>query len=408
MKSISVIIFAGAFLISCTSKNQPSSIDSEHIPAHIQALDNVSVLSSEEFPTNTISIQRDKVFSSTDDIYFWGVGSMAVDEQGRLFIETAGKMGQSGILVFNKDGSYEATLGRYGRGPGEFEMIQDLQIWNNRLYVLEKFDVHIFNLDDLSHLETFVIDMNSIANESSFRKKKPGQQLYVLNKDSILLEFETPLPLKVQVDQDSLYYAHINSQGHITSEPFWKVRAFIFFNRSDGPNVSVPLPFVLPFTRSSHVAITEDNHLYSNWNEEILIKQFDPKGQYQRSLYIPFNNVPLTQEEAYDIAHYEKRIEALKEEAIPQSWPAVHRIHTDTKNRLWISTITKSDSLFTWYVVDDDFKPLATFKLKGEKRNRTAWHPKGLIIKDDYLYQVQPTSVRESAKIIRYKINWMN
>ena len=98
----------------------------------------------------------------------------------------------------------------------------------------------------------------------------------------------------------------------------------------------------------------------------------------------------------------------MKEETIPASWPAVHRIHTDAENRLWISTITESDSLFTWYVVDDDFEPVATFNLKGQKRQRAAWHPKDLIIKNDYLYQIQSTGVRESGMIIRYNIDWLN
>ncbi|HBQ61788.1 MAG TPA: hypothetical protein DD671_19820 [Balneolaceae bacterium] len=408
MKSLPILIFAGVFIFSCTQEQNSPSVDPDRIPKHIQNMDHVSIVNPDNFPTPTISIQQDRVFSSTEDIYFWGVGSMAVDDQGRLFIEPAGEMRQSGILVFNKDGSYETTLGRYGRGPGEFEMIQDLQVWNNRLYVLEKFDIHIFNLDDLTLIETFVIDMNSISDRSILRTKRPGEQLYVLNEDSLILEFVTPLPFKVQTKQDSLYYALINSEGHISSEPFWRIRAFTFFNITEGGNLTIPLPFALPFTRSSQLAIFEENKLYSNWNEEVLIKQFDETGQYQRALYMPFQNITLTQEEAYDIAHYEKRIEALKEETIPASWPAVHRIHTDAENRLWISTITESDSLFTWYVVDDDFEPVATFNLKGQKRQRAAWHPKDLIIKNDYLYQIQSTGVRESGMIIRYNIDWLN
>lgn len=413
MKSLAIFFFGGIFFISCTSKTDTSPqknsflSDSNLIPAHIQNLENVSVVSPKEFPDHTISIRKDGVFTSTKDIYFWFAGNLAVDDRDRLFVETGGEMGQAGILVFNKDGSYVTTVGRYGRGPGEFEMIQDLQIWENRLYVLGKFDMHIFNLDDFSLIETFVIKMNSISKKSILRKKNPGQQFYVLNKNSLLLGFETPLPLKIQKNRDSLYFAHVDSAGNVHPKLFWKARAFTFFNTSEEPKFPRLLPFTLPFTRSSQLAISK-NRLYSNWNEEILIKQLDEKGRHQKSLFIPFKNAPLPEKEAYAMASHKERIDVLKEESIPTSWPAVHRIHTDDANRLWISTITSNDSMFVWYVLDRDLEPLATFNLKGERKERQAWHPKDLAIKNDYLYQIQHTDVHESGKIIRYKIDWLN
>jgi hypothetical protein len=411
MKSKYICLLFGVMVFGCSSNNNSSTANSPlqesdlKLPEHIQGLENVIVISPQDFPSDNASIHLDHIFTETEDIYFGYAGNIAVDDLDRLYIQIGAEMGQVGLLVFNSDGSFEKRLGRYGRGPGEFERIQEIQIYEDRLFVYENFEVHVFNLSDLSFSHSFVIRMENLESDSELRGLQPEDNFFALSDSSFLFMFEPNLRQRVNIGEDFIYYTFLSSDGYIQPNAILKQRDFAFYNQSEDGSLPRPLPFAMPYTPSSLTAISNEERIFSAWNEDFLIKIYDFSGNYLESIYIPVQAASLPRESALNLTSNERR-DVLEDAELPDSWPVIHRMHVDDQNRLWAATITENDSTFKWYVFDKELNPMGTFILKESRAERQVWFPQDLIIKNNYLYQIQPNRNREPAKIHRYKVEF--
>lgn len=405
MKSIYICLFLGVVAVGCSSNNE-SSQQAPALPEHVQNLENVTVISPQDFPSDNVNIHLDQVFTETEDVFFGYAGNIAVDDSGRLFIETGSEMGQTKIYVFNSDGQFIKQIGRYGRGPGEFELIQGIQASKDKLFVYENFEMHVFNLSDLSFSHSFIIKMEGVPNESPIRGLRPGNSFFVQNDSSFLFLFEPNLRQRITVGDHHIYHNFVSSGGAIDSVPVLKQRDFTFFNQTEDGSLPRYPPFAMPYIPSSLTTISRDGRISSNWNEDFLIKIYDFSGNYLKSIYMPIQPAPLPREHALNLGRYKERIDVLEDAETPGSWPVIHRMYVDDQNRLWTATITESDSTFKWFVFDENLIPLSTFDFKGTRNNRQAWLPKDLIIKNSHLYQIQPYSNRKAAEVYRYKIDF--
>lgn len=373
---------------------------------NIRQLENLSVYSLDQNPPLTVTLTQDQVFTETDEVFFGWAGNIAVDNEGRLFVQIGAEMGETGILVFNSDGSYKKTIGRHGGGPGEFEYIRDVTTSDEKLFVYENYEIHVFDLADLEFSHSIVIKMESLKTDSELRKLNPGSQFFVLNDSSYFFSFTSSLSQKVKGAETFKYFAAVDKHGKIHPEIILKQKEFKFYNTSVEDRLPDPLPFAMPFTRSSLVTVAANGTIFTNWNEDFLIKKFSSTGEYLSSFYYPITNAQLKKEEAYDLASDKKRKEVLRKAELPLFWPAVNSIHIDEDNRLWISTITEHSDFFEWFILNEDGKLLARLKWPGERGERKVWHPGDLIIKNNYLYKIRQKSMRDPSEIIRYKIRF--
>lgn len=80
------------------------------------------------------------------------VGSKVARLSDGRFVATTGD--PSGIAIFDREGRYESTFGRRGRGPGEFTEVSDLKVSaNGELYVVDSGDGRVGVLsEDLEHV----------------------------------------------------------------------------------------------------------------------------------------------------------------------------------------------------------------------------------------------------------------
>ncbi|MEX0723106.1 MAG: 6-bladed beta-propeller [Gracilimonas sp.] len=406
-------VFLGLFILAgCySSDSYPDSTESKtmktDLPEEIQNLKNLTLILENEATLKPISAEKDLIFTETEDVFLGYAGNIAVDDLGRLYIQIGSEMGEAGILVFNSDGSFEKQLGRYGRGPSEFERIQDIQIFGDRLFVYENYEVHVFDLTNLSFSHSFIIKMESLENDSKLRGLRPGDKFFVQSDSAFLFRFELSLPQKITPGEHHISYSLVDNDGHIESKPVFMQRDFSFYNRSPDGTLPDPIPFTMPYTRSSLMAVSDEGKIYSAWNENFLIKIYDRKGNYLESIYMSYQNTPLSRDKSLALASSKKRRNFLENVETPNTWPAIDRIHLDNENRLWVAAVTENDSLFTWYVFNKNHETIGTFELPGQKRNRRAWLPSDLIIKNGFLYRIKhQDNYREPAEIIRYKIEF--
>lgn len=105
-------------LLGCSA----SQVDERNIPEEIRNLEHLTVYQRPEHP-DTLTLHREQAFGNTDSILIGGIGDLAVDSLGRVFI---GDVQKQLIHVFEPDGGFITQLGRVGNGPGEFTYVKKL------------------------------------------------------------------------------------------------------------------------------------------------------------------------------------------------------------------------------------------------------------------------------------------
>lgn len=84
------------------------------------------------------------------------------------------------ILVYNNDGKFVTSIGREGRGPGEFMDPKAIDLNpNGDLYVLDKFEVDIFNFKEGQYIHNRVIE----------HRLNRSTDLCLLNEDIVISGF---------------------------------------------------------------------------------------------------------------------------------------------------------------------------------------------------------------------------
>src|SRR5690625_4707531 len=90
---------------------------------------------------------------------------------------------------------------------------------------------------------------------------------------------------------------------------------------------------------------------------------------------------------------------------LPDKWPALDRILLDDEQRLWVSTISDDEEHYTWWVLDEAGKLLASFKWPGERLKRhISSENRFEVIRDGYVYSRELNAETELQEIVRYRI----
>ncbi|HLR26599.1 MAG TPA: hypothetical protein VK112_12090 [Fodinibius sp.] len=166
----------------------------------------------------------------------------------------------------------------------------------------------------------------------------------------------------------------------------------------DRSSKGMTVMFEVLYKRSSRFAYT-GSELIHGWTEEMLIKTYDEQGQYQRAFYYPDPGIPLEVEDA--LAQYqnpgENVVRAIRNDTLPETWPAFDVLQPDDEGRLWISTFTSDPQTSEWWILDaTDGTLLARFDWPREKKVEQ--------IKNDKLYARETEKETGLQEIVRYGI----
>jgi hypothetical protein len=91
---------------------------------------------------------------------FGQIQDVALDSLHRIYILDSHKQD---IRVFNASGEYLTTVGRRGRGPGEFQLARSMAIYNNEfLFVSNGYQIEVYNIanESIEYSETIQFDKN--------------------------------------------------------------------------------------------------------------------------------------------------------------------------------------------------------------------------------------------------------
>lgn len=108
--------------------------DSNNIPQKIQEKDNLKVYSATTQPNHNIELSKEVNYRDTSEVMFSSmIKGVEVDDDGNVYIFD---FRQKKVHVFTNDGNYRQSIGREGRGPGEFISPWQIRVSENKLYVM--------------------------------------------------------------------------------------------------------------------------------------------------------------------------------------------------------------------------------------------------------------------------------
>lgn len=372
------------------------------IPPAITKLKNLTVYNPNTQPADTVELIKKTVFQSTKNVYFAGyIGELAIDDSDRVYLG-AGSPGKWGIYVFKPNGKYIATVGRSGRGPGEFESIGSLSIAGGKLYVFDPRlkRVSIFSLNDFSHLDDELISKNKLTKSDRLAKRLNGSRLFVTSDGTQLLKLSILTPHRKD-DVPKILIYRLSGNGALIPGYILKLERYhLYFPKSGG---GMRMPFPMPFTRESLIAITNAGSFYTAWTEKFLIKEYGRNGKYLRAFYYPINKIPLSLNTLH-VDHARQTV--LNNYSLPKTWPALRDMEADNLGRLWVETTTASTDSFKWWVLNPNGKLIARFNWPGD-RSREAVMVKPLIkIRHGYFYAPEFDSYGGIIRIVKYKVEF--
>lgn len=391
-------------LIGCTDTNIQNT-NTDNIPVYIKRLENLKSISlvEKEVPY-TIEFKKQKTFGSIDSIFIEFASLMAVDNNGRVFLGESLPNSRT-IYVFDKDDGFITKIGNRGRGPGEFLSISNMKIFNQKLYVLDKklYRISVFLLEDFNLSHTISLSMEEIRKIKNLENSIPEDAFYIFNENLFLTDFSSPRPVNQDDGTRTDDYYFMDNRGELVSNKILSLKKPYFFTSNEKPGPGFILPFTAPFSRSSLIDVTNDGTIFTSWTEDFLIKVYDEKGIYQRAYYYPYKKSDLSKDRV--ISSFGKgRQEILNEKELPNTWPALHQMVLDDKNRLWVFTITDSDTTYKAWVLNKEGEPLATFDWPGNRLTRRLYNANNMFIKDGYLYERNIGDDREVKSVTKFKI----
>lgn len=376
------------------------------IPADTKKTDNLTILSANQ-PVDTLHLEREESFGSTDDIFVLVGGPSPdlarVDDSGRVFIPDRQ---QNTIHVFDSDGSYFKSMGREGKGPGEFLIIGSISTSQDQLYVSDSKlrKINVFSLDSLAFTHSISLD-NELQEDQSEKLSTviPTSNFFVTNDGNLLLQAMSILPDEVEVGADSetqkeeqdIFY-RMNENGEIISDKILSQKRQKYITENFR---GLSLEISLPVYERPLIAVSGAGRIYAAQSGEFLIKEYDDNGDYVQSFYYPYENSPLSRDDLvqrYDHGSDSPGLQAARTRDLPETWPALHSMLADDENRLWISTIVDDQEVYQWWVLDTaDGQLLARFRWP---RNQDIQQ-----IKEGKLY-AKERDEDGVARIVRYDI----
>lgn len=290
-----------------------------------------------------------------------GVGALDVDRHGNVYVGDR----SARVFVFSPDGSVLRTLGRKGRGPGEFELIQSVRVLpGDSLYVFDA---------SLDRATVFAPGMD-----------RPAYSVN-LGSSSMLFPYWTG-PLLSQGRIFAAYRAGfndddwdgkprrrkevvriLNADGSIQKDSVLasdEAEVLFFHGQFSGVTHN-------PFGRETVYALGGDDHLYAAWSGALEIGVFSPDGRRVRTIRpaITPNPRPITARDRDSVvtalasAVPAAQVRRAFAEIGSDSWPLFREIVVDDARNVWLGLLGKHGEPVHWTAFDQSGAQVASMDL---------------------------------------------
>jgi len=383
MRKLALYFLLAIICFGCTNQQN------KELPAYLEEIDNIKAYPLDSKKISSFELIRELDFGKTESVVIGQIAGLVVDEDGRVFIADP----QSNVIhVFQSDGQYHRTFGRYGRGPGEFQNILSIGLGEELIHVQCNIQslIHVFSSDTFELIRTTSLFFEDEQN-SDLSGWTPNVA-HVVNDQSYLVEFYQPI-FEVSDDQRAQRTYIVTSEGKLDSNILQQSH----WGGEYLTDLTIPTVVVVPYGRTTLLSVTKDA-FYSLWNEDLAVLKYDHDGNYLMSFYHPVQKKKLSRNDVLDEIEFsnDRQKQLFRNTTLPETWPAVQHFLIDDKQRFWISTIIDNQNYYEWRVL----------KETGELIDRFTWPREKEIhfVKNDRVYVLETDPETESNYVVRYKV----
>lgn len=373
------------------------------LPGYVMNLENVTVLPRNITPTKNIKFMRVAVYS--ENFVHINDNNIAVDSLDRVYIADGGPFGGDMVInIYNANGKYIGKTGRIGKGPGEFIIISSITLHSMKIYAYDEIlkRISIFSLKSLDLIKVINLDpsnWNDIKGLPISRINK----VFPITDSEMLVEFQSSFGIldssgrQVPVKNPLKRYLKMDMKGNTSQKVIFQYKYVPFAHYGIFFLQEV---HTTPFDRSSLFSVSKNGEMYYAWTEHFLIKVYNADGSYAHAFYVPYTNSKINLNRFND-----EQLNDIDNGEIPETWPAIDRMLTDDKGRIWVATITDELNYYTWWVISKEGELIATFKWPGNKIKRYSEKKEIRLIKNGYLYSYETTDKQHKIKnLVKYRI----
>jgi hypothetical protein len=375
------------FLASC------SGTPDIEIPEEVASLENLTIINASIEEVTEINLERSARFGDTDEVIIGRMGSVAVDDAGRVYIADGNRLV---IHVYEPGGSHLTEIGGEGDGPGEFRRISSVQPHGDFLHLMDGSSLRIsrFDMDDYRFVDDVAVPYEGNAEGGYIQY--PGT-FSVLGPDSYMIHFGVGYSSGGDVGEKPQIAGRVLSRTDGTFEDgtVYSFQANEALVRRDGNSLYV---MGADYKRTSHVEIDDaGTTLVHGWSDKMLFKFYDAEGAYTQAIYVPYENSSLNRNEVLNeyADREEPWISMVRNDDMPETWPAFDTMLVDDLGRIWVSLFTEDPDTYTWLAMDPE-----TEEAVGKITRLREWSV--VDVRDGYLYARETDEETGLVEVVKY------
>lgn len=337
-----------------------------------------------------VRFSRKKGITEKDIRVYGSINRVEVDKYERVYINN------DVIHVYDSTGTYVRSIGSEGRGPGEFQVINNYKVVNSLLYVFDAnlSRISIFNIENFKLIkEIRVPQVSGKIGLGEFAVKEDGTLIIGLEKNEYKSENK--------VTERFMYYHFLDSSGAMIEPAFTTTKLTGYYTVTTEKGTSYP---PIPFGRTTLFQLSKSNKMYFVWTGEIAGKILDRTGKYSSGFYSPFNNKEVKTEEDFEgLYHVLGIIDVTKNvlgDLLPNTFPAVKGFIVDDKELIWLATILPEENLVEWIILNTNGHIITRFKWPENREIKA--------IKNSFIYTTEFNKQKEIYTVYRYKYSIEN
>ena len=298
-------------------------------------------------PTGHIELTEEVTIGESSGVHFGHVVDISVDSKGRIY---ACDTQLQTVWVFSPQGDSLTTIGRAGRGPGEFLRMIDIEI--GRKDSLFAFDWRAGRITAFSPAPR-----NAYVYTAQIPEARVGYRSGFMKPDTsgFLVTYQLRPDVAENVGRRAVRWLRwTDHQGTIRRDSLLVVPDREW---ASGQNMSLPRPF----GRQPVIRVGPENSVYYAWTDSLSVGRYDLKGQLLNRVRVK------SRRSVVDESHlqtYIDRLEArwsgfsdgdrrlLEKADLPKTFPALDGFVVDDQHRLWIRRGGAPDERAPGIVVD--------------------------------------------------------
>lgn len=343
---------------------------------------------------NQISIKQE---IKIEDDRIGMIQGIDIDKDGNIYI---GDLIKKRVYKFSGEGKFIEEIGNQGFGPGEFQSIWGINIWNDTLFVCDGVQrkIVLYSLKNKpKYVSTVKIPLTANGSSiTSIGNERQGLKCFwVIDNFSFLILYGK-YSSRENLNSPKFIDAYLVSRDGklIRTSPLLKIldREMITIQNKNG-FTTAPMPYGF----SGYLEIYNTDIFYSNNNEDI-IYNLNVKNDKKKEIKINVKKVFIDQKLKENIVkNLPDEIVAILEKSnspFPTYFPSFENYFI-YKGKIWISTFYEQPDKLKWQIIDTSGKKLSEFYFDSSV----------IFIKaaNDYLYGIK-TLEFGLQQIVKYKI----